>query len=221
MKLIFNKKSYLKLKYFTRNVNTEISGLGESVLVTPSIIRVDNIEIFPQTCSYASTQLDEDMLAKFLHKRTVNNEDVSKYNIWWHSHNDFSTFWSGIDENTIETTTSNPYLISIVVNKKLDFLARIDIFKPIRLTFSLDVLSPLKIRNNQKIKEYCLRRIKKHVKRPKIFIPQNIKKLSRYPIFKDFLEENNILQLKPYSKSTLDEIDRFLESVGIYYKHTL
>lgn len=189
--LFFSKKAHLKLKYFVQNVDTEISGLGESEIITPTRIYIKDIKIFPQICTPVHTQLDEDKLAKFLHKKTVNKEDVSHYNIWFHSHNNFGVFWSAmIDEYTIETTTSNSYLISLVVNKKMEMLARLDIFKPFRLTIPLKIYSPTKVRNNKKIKEYCLRRIKKCVKKPKLVIKD--KKISLIPL--DFKNQSILLE---------------------------
>ena len=168
--IYFSKKAYQKLKYFVQNVDTEISGLGESEIITPDMIGIDNIEIFPQSCTKANTKLDEDELAKFLYNKTIKNEDVSKYNIWFHSHNDASVFWSYTDEHTIETTTSNAYLISLVVNKKMEMLARLDIFKPFRLTLPLAIHKIQKVRNSKKIKEYCLNRITECIKKPQPFI---------------------------------------------------
>lgn len=161
--IIFTKKAYQKLKYFTLNSKQEISGLGQSQIINSNIIEIKDIEIFPQYSSFGSTKLDEEHLAKFLYEKTLKNEDVSEYNVWFHSHGSMSVFWSGVDENTIETTTSNAYLISIVINRKLEILGRLDIFKPFRYAIPLKIIVP-KIKHNKKLERYCINKIKSCVK---------------------------------------------------------
>lgn len=166
--MIFSKQAFLKLKYFTQGADSEISGLGTSEIISPTLILITDIFIFPQVSSLAGTVLDEEALAKFLYKKTKKNEDVSKINVWFHTHSSFSVFWSLTDEHTIETTTSNNYMISIVANNKLEILGRLDVYKPLRLSIPMTVETVSTIQNNLKLKELCLREIKQKVKSPKL-----------------------------------------------------
>jgi hypothetical protein len=81
-------------------------------------------------------------MAKFFTERQKinSNDDLGDYKLWWHSHYNFGTFWSGIDDNTIESmdqeTKEDNWLLSIVGNQKGDMLCRLDVFAPIRMTFN-------------------------------------------------------------------------------------
>jgi len=185
--LILSKKAYLKLKYFVKNTPGEISGMGRVVVENNSFV-VKDLDIFEQECSGAFTELKEKAMAKFLYEKTKANEDVSEYHLWWHSHNDFGVFWSGTDEKTIETTTSNSFLVSIVANKKGEMLSRLDIFDPLKFHINLRSFIPKKVKENESIKRYCLKRIKDCVKEPAPFYPKY--PLAKFPPVKGYTIED-------------------------------
>ena len=164
--LIFSKKAYLKIKYYTQQAEGEISGLGKTRMTEENNIIIENVEIFPQEASDAFTELSEEAMAKFLYEKTKKKEDVSGYNLWWHTHNDFNTFWSGTDTHTINESSSSTFLISVVVNKDMDIKARMDLFKPFRYTFPLEVFRVKDISHNKKLKRSCKNKIDLCVKKP-------------------------------------------------------
>lgn len=193
---ILTTKAFLKLKYYMRYTDVEISGLGTSRIINSSLIQIKDILLFPQISTSTSTVLKEKSLAKYLYNQTIKNKDVSDINVWIHSHHEMPVFWSITDEHTINNTTSNPFLLSLVINKKLDILGRLDIFEPIRLTIPLLILYPKGQKEDEKIKKYYLRQIKKCVKKPKLVI--NDRKISLIPI-----DSKNLLTLSGQEISDL------------------
>ena len=157
--------AYQKIKFYTLEAEGEISGLGKSKILDKDTILITDIIILEQTNSSASTDLDEEAMAKFLNQKMKNNEEIADWNVWWHSHADMNVFWSLTDDDTIENTTGGSYLISIVINKRMEALCRLDMFKPIRLSCQLPISKsngrPKEIK--QYLKKICQGRMNKCV----------------------------------------------------------
>jgi len=161
-KLKITTNAYLKLKYFTENTDTEVSGLGK-VRVTRGYFEVYDIEVFEQNVSMISSDLEIESLVKFLIDKTLKKESVKDYKVWWHSHIDMPAFFSLTDDTTINRSTEFPYLISIVTNKDEESMARLDLFKPVRLTIPLEI--EISLNRNKKLEEKCKIEIAKKVKK--------------------------------------------------------
>ena len=160
IKIKISENAYQKLKYFTKECDTEISGLGK-VIEREDDFLIYDIEIFKQTVSGASSDLDEEELVKFLSEKLAKNESVKDYKVWWHSHVYMGAFFSSIDDTTIDLSTEFPYLISIVINKHEEMQVRFDLYKPIRLSLYSSV--EIELDNNEEIKESCKQEIKEKV----------------------------------------------------------
>jgi len=128
MKIIIEDKAYLKLNKFVNLVDTEISGMAKSIIDKDKNIIIKDFIIFEQEVSGASTVISDKSQAQFLNQLMKKNEDPRLWNIWWHSHANMDVFWSTIDNKTIEDHTNQSYLISLVVNKKMEMKARLDIY---------------------------------------------------------------------------------------------
>ena len=100
---------------------------------------VHGVQLFDQVCTQASTELDQDALAKFL----CRHREPENVRAWIHSHGNLSVFWSAQDDACIDGLANESFLISIVVNKRHDIRCRVDFFQPVRLT--LDEV-PLEVR---------------------------------------------------------------------------
>jgi proteasome lid subunit RPN8/RPN11 len=164
MRLILSKKAYRKIKYYATHADGEISGLGRSVFEDKDTIVIKDIDVFEQINTDASTILNENAIAKVLQEKIKNNEPIQEWNVWWHSHYTFSTFWSSTDEYTIENSTGGKYFISLVVNKAMDMKARVDMFSPFRGTFNITACSsrigrPANI--TKYLSDYCKKQLKK------------------------------------------------------------
>ncbi len=142
-----------RIWHWTDLATGEFSCLGT---VSDDII-VGSVQLFDQICTSASTELDQDALAKFL----VTHPQPERVRAWIHSHGRLGVFWSQQDEACIDGLANEACLISIVVNKKREFKARVDIWQPLRLT--LDDL-PLEIRlPDQNLRGECEKAFNAHV----------------------------------------------------------
>ena len=161
-KIKITREAYLKLRYYTECCDTEISGLGK-VRETPDGFEIYSIEILDQNVSFAHSSLDAESLAKFLYEKLRNNEKIKDYKVWWHSHVNMDSYFSPIDDRTINGSTEFPYLISIVTNKMKKDLIRLDLHKPFRLTIPIEKLEII-LEEDEYLKNQCLKEIEEKVK---------------------------------------------------------
>ena len=130
-----------KLWAWTRMAKGEVSMLGlvEDGLGGPAIT---DLFLVRQSCSSASTDMDQDAVGKLLFDLGAAGME-GQLRAWVHSHAAMDVFWSRTDDGTIEGLGGEPYIVSVVVNKKGDVKARLDVFKPVR--FVIDDV-PVKMR---------------------------------------------------------------------------
>ena len=122
-----------RIRHYTDLAGGEVSGLG-TVEEFDGGFLVNNVYLPKQTCSPAGTTLDEDAIATLLMELEAAGEDSGRLRFWWHSHAHHDVFWSGTDEQCIEGLANGDYVLSLVTNKRGGTLARLDIFKPARVT---------------------------------------------------------------------------------------
>jgi len=159
------EEAYYKMKTLTQEANGEIAGLLLADFEDKSII-IDDVVVLKQEAGTGSVDIDDKAIAEFMKESAKTDKSkITKLRGWWHSHDNMETFWSGIDDNTIDKFTKLAGLcISINTNKKNKFLVRLDIKKP---RISIDKISyDVKINEDsiKKIREWSKEEIKKKVK---------------------------------------------------------
>lgn len=118
----------------------EISGLGEIELCGEEK-RITEIIIFQQECDLGGTEFDQHAYHCYLETliREGKEETIKNKRLWWHSHVNMPVFFSLTDRLNIQRfgkltpQNCNPWLISIVGNKRHKFNVRFDAFWPRRL----------------------------------------------------------------------------------------
>jgi proteasome lid subunit RPN8/RPN11 len=138
MKLILSDEAEKKMNHYVQAVNTEIAGMGKVMRAGDDIIMTD-VAIYHQEVTGGTANIDSVELAKFAAELYARGENPRDWSLWWHSHVDMGAFFSGIDTATIGRSTEYEYLISLVVNKKRERQARLDIYRPWRVTQTLDI----------------------------------------------------------------------------------
>ena len=139
MRLVLEYAADCKIREYTEQCPNEISGLGKVRIEGEDII-VSDVAIFKQRVSAAHSTIEPSALAEFQCERVKAGESMKDWCLWWHSHADMAVFFSGTDTGTIDTSTEFPYLASLVVNKKGESKARVDVFSPVRMTESMEVV---------------------------------------------------------------------------------
>lgn len=140
MKIYITPQAYLKLKYYALSIQEEISGLGIGRKLGNTDVLVEDIYCFKQKVNGVNTDLDKKDIADFYVKMHKAGKDLSEIRVWWHSHCTMAVSFSPLDDKTIdEGFKCDSYLISIVINHRLETEGRIDIFEPFRCTIEADV----------------------------------------------------------------------------------
>lgn len=165
MKLQIERVAHEKILAYTDLCPDEISGLGK-VEVRDGVLVVTDVAIFEQVVSSAHSTIETKALAKFQDERIRAGESMKQWYFWWHSHANMGVFFSGTDTGTIDSSTEFPHLVSMVVNKKHEYKARLDVFSPVRLFTDLE-LEILEVANAE-IKALCQTEIDAKVKKPAV-----------------------------------------------------
>lgn len=168
--IIITPKAYAKMYAYVNATNSEISGFGKIREITPKeqfkekYYLVEDVRIFPQTCTTGGTTLDSAELSKFIITLIKSKENPYDWRLWWHSHYDFNASWSSIDEDAIgqliNAGDQNSELISICINQQGRIVARRDTLfqKHERLTVAIQPLP------NEIISKECAKEVKEKVK---------------------------------------------------------
>jgi hypothetical protein len=139
MKILIPVKIYQKLRAYTLATKHEIGGMAKIKRDEKGeIFTIEDLRIFEQVVSGGNVILDYKSQSKFYNELMEQNEDISMWRLWWHSHNTMEAFWSTTDEATIEDSdTENEkdnWSLSLVTNHAGDMVFRCDVFKPLRIT---------------------------------------------------------------------------------------
>lgn len=156
MDLRIQRNAWDKIMAYTTLCPTEISGLGKVSNVDGELV-VNDVAIFEQRASGAHSTITTEALAKFQTERVLAGESMKEWCFWWHSHANMGVFFSKTDTDTIEGSTEFPWLVSLVVNKKHEHKARLDVFVPINLFIELEV-KILEV-PNEEVKAICQKEI--------------------------------------------------------------
>ncbi|MBI2633594.1 MAG: hypothetical protein HYW78_04410 [Parcubacteria group bacterium] len=137
-KLYIEPRAALKLRYYIKACENEISGLGKVLHLGGMKFLIQDIFILEQEGGSAHTVMNGDAVTQFIEAyiaREGNNPKDLK--LWWHSHANMSTFFSSTDTSTMNDLVENnnsDYMIGIVGNRKDDIQCRIEFRKPFHFT---------------------------------------------------------------------------------------
>ena len=170
--ILITQYAYDKICAYIDHATGEVSGFGtvdETKSVAGLTFTISDVFILPQDTSGAHATISPKAYAGFITERLKAKQDIKTVRLWWHSHAEISSFFSGIDTATIADATEFPLLVSIVGNKRKEFTQRIDIFSPWHSTCSPDKLwivnTPRKFTPAEN--EACEKEVAEKVKHPK------------------------------------------------------
>ena len=133
MKIIIKKQEWSKLLYFVERARGEVGGFGFADKDDDGNIVIDKILLTKQTATAAHVDHDDEGLNEFALKHADN---IERIRLQWHSHGDLGAFFSTTDDDNIDGLMKSgiPWLASIVITKKLETEARVDINEPFRVS---------------------------------------------------------------------------------------
>lgn len=134
MKLIIPKEIEERIHGYVMSVSSEIAGMGR-VSVSPDggSITVEEVMIYEQEVTGATADLSPQAIAKWQSDLVKAGGSPKHWKLWWHSHDNMPAFFSGRDTATIDANADCDWLCSLVVNKKREREARLDLYRPFRM----------------------------------------------------------------------------------------
>jgi hypothetical protein len=129
-----------KLIAFVQACPQEINGLGYLKPHGKNGVLLTEVFILPQVVTPVSVDCSAEAVASHLTQMIKNGEDPAKLRFQWHSHVDGEVYYSGVDTHTIDHSyIAAPWIISMVLNKRAEYVCRIDWFEDFRLSLSMEV----------------------------------------------------------------------------------
>lgn len=133
--VIFPEPVYAKMMAYVDAVDGEISGMGEVQRIGNSYI-VKDVWLLKQECSGTSTAIDAVSLADLRAEVFSQGKARDGFQLWWHSHANMDTFWSGTDKATMDMFMQDiDWMLFVVANKKRSVRARVEYRKPVGVVF--------------------------------------------------------------------------------------
>lgn len=120
-----------KLDLYVEIASGEISGLGKVEKIEECLVITD-ILLFEQQASSSYTNIDPKPVLKLLRDIADQNGDPSVLKLWWHSHANMDTFWSGTDNTTMAGLAQDGWMLSLELNKKGNYKLCFLLYSPIK-----------------------------------------------------------------------------------------
>lgn len=162
--VILSFTAFQKLLCYTAAAEAEVAGLGYVDDLGDNKFLVTDVFILPQTADANEATLDPAALNKFVSEC----ECAEKLKFQWHSHGHCGVFFSPQDLGTI-AGYENGMMISLIINKAHDMICRIDIFEPMYMPASVNLVTEFPV--DRGIADACSEEVVANVVRPirKIF----------------------------------------------------
>ena len=162
-KLLLPLETYQKIMSYALATENEIGGFADVVWdkETRKLIAGD-VYLPNQEVTYGTVEFSEEEFSRFM-GTLIKKGHTQLPQLWWHSHGDMSTFFSGTDQDTIEWLENSSFIVALCVNRKQKMHASLTIFNPIRLqiepleievgSLKVEVTKTVKDEVNKKITE--------------------------------------------------------------------
>ena len=138
--LVISLDAYQKIMGYTRIADGEITGFADvSLDETNKRFLVGEVYLLEQEAGAAHVTMDEEVVSNF-NLQMIKKGITQLPRLWWHSHVNMGTFFSGTDVETYKETLKNDaWCIALVVNKQRQMKAVLQQYVPFPLTFDMDV----------------------------------------------------------------------------------
>ncbi len=133
MKLIIPAEIEQKIHDYVCSVESEIAGMGSVTIGEDGNATVEEVMIYEQEVTGGTADLSSQAIARWQSELVRAGGSPKKWRLWWHSHNTMAAFFSKRDTDTIDDSNEADWMISLVVNKKREREARLDLYRPFRV----------------------------------------------------------------------------------------
>jgi len=169
IKVQISAEAIQKIRIWTDIAKGEVSALGlvdeirDEDSGAVETLRVTDVFLVKQICNDCETELDSEAVAQLMLELETAGIDTGKLKAWAHSHGTMQVFLSGQDDETIEGLSNGEWLLSLVVNKFLQSLMRLDQFHPTHMYIG-DVVWEVHYPAIEGLEEQCRKEFKEKVK---------------------------------------------------------
>jgi len=130
--LTFPLHVWQKMLAYVQACPVEVNGFG-FIDNDNGNYQVDDVFILKQTASPAGVENEAVDIAQMLYEITRTGGNPGRVKLQWHSHVDMAAYFSTVDLNNIESYNGGNWMVSLVLNKRCEYDARLDIFQPQRI----------------------------------------------------------------------------------------
>jgi hypothetical protein len=155
-----------QLTVYTDAAKGEVSGLFTVEVYKETDFLMKEVFLYEQESTSGGTELNPADQIQVMEKLIAEGREdvIVDLKGWWHTHGSGGVFWSGTDTTTQEKEYTPPYLISLVMNKKGETKARLNVYSPIVILMDLDVSIAWHVHENA---EAWVEEVKAKVQEPK------------------------------------------------------
>ncbi len=163
-RLIFAGNSWEKMMMYVQKCPVEINGYGLVDRSQPGILRVTDVVILDQVASAASVTSEASALARYGLELFDAGGNPEMIRLQWHSHVHMAAYFSGTDLGNIDGYDREgcQWMVSVVVNKRGEHQARLDIYDPFRM--HAELVCEVEIPHNDELEQACAADIDRHVR---------------------------------------------------------
>jgi proteasome lid subunit RPN8/RPN11 len=133
---------------FVQTCPVEICGYGLVDQIGLTTFLVEKAYILDQNVGEAHARVDKMVIGQHQVDLERQGIDSGRIRLQWHSHGHGGAYVSPIDLDNIENYPGDEWMISLVLNKRGEFAAQLDVFKPFRVWTPVKVVVDLPIPAN-------------------------------------------------------------------------
>ena len=143
--LWLNRDAFDKIMTYIKECPVEINGFGYLTRFashTLGLVSPDDVFITQQVVSGGSADVDASTVGLAMAQAAAEGRG-SDLRLQWHSHVNGQAYFSGTDTGTIDSygEAGSQWMVSMVLNKRGEFSARLDMFAPLRSAVEMQVMT--------------------------------------------------------------------------------
>lgn len=161
--LLLTIEAYRNIMAYTDTAEGEITGFADITFnAEKNQFIADKVYLIEQEAGGTHVDMSEETIAKFTLER-VQDGATQLPQLWWHSHVEMDAFFSATDIETMEEFKGDSYTIALVVNKKRNMKAQLNLWKPFQYSIELPVIIQF---DYEKIPDEIVEEVSQKVKEP-------------------------------------------------------